>query len=93
MLLCSFEMNYIVLIGPLVYLSRSFTELGSSLEAPMFRAFGGIMSSSEVENPDFHKWNMVDFLYCDGGSFAGIHVYFYEVKRYTECIFIQQTVM
>ncbi|KAK3098676.1 hypothetical protein FSP39_021875 [Pinctada imbricata] len=51
--------------------SRSFTELGSSVEAPMSRAFGGILSSNEVENPDFHKWNMVDFLYCDGGFFTG----------------------
>lgn len=51
--------------------SRSFTELGSSVEAPMFRAFNGILSPSESENPKFHMWNMVDFLYCDGGSFLG----------------------
>lgn len=38
----------------------------------MFRAFNGILSPSESENPKFHMWNMVDFLYCDGGSFLGV---------------------
>lgn len=59
----------------MLYIYRSFTELGSSVEAPMFRAFNGILSPSESENPKFHMWNMVDFLYCDGGSFLGVFVY------------------
>ncbi|XP_021310773.1 pectin acetylesterase 3-like isoform X1 [Sorghum bicolor] len=33
--------------------------------------FGGIMSSSPVDNPDFYKWNRVKIRYCDGASFAG----------------------
>ncbi|WVZ71351.1 hypothetical protein U9M48_019944 [Paspalum notatum var. saurae] len=33
--------------------------------------FGGIMSSSPVDNPDFYNWNRVKIRYCDGASFAG----------------------
>lgn len=51
--------------------SRSFTELGSSVDAPALSAFGGILSASETDNPDFHKWNMVKFMYCDGSSYLG----------------------
>lgn len=50
---------------------RSFTELGSSLRAPVSASFEGFMSSDDAINPDFHDWNMVRFLYCDGGSFLG----------------------
>ncbi|CAI9716782.1 pectin acetylesterase 5-like [Octopus vulgaris] len=50
---------------------RSFTEVGSSLKAPVSARFEGFMSSDDLVNPDFHDWNMVCFLYCDGGSFLG----------------------
>lgn len=50
---------------------RSFTDLGSSLKAPVSASFEGFMSSDDMINPDFHDWNMVRFLYCDGGSFLG----------------------
>ncbi|CAL4976546.1 unnamed protein product [Urochloa decumbens] len=33
--------------------------------------FGGIMSSSPTDNPDFYNWNRVKIRYCDGASFAG----------------------
>lgn len=33
--------------------------------------FGGIMSNSPVDNPDFYSWNRVKIRYCDGASFAG----------------------
>ncbi|RLN24904.1 pectin acetylesterase 3 [Panicum miliaceum] len=33
--------------------------------------FGGIMSSSPADNPDFYNWNRVKIRYCDGASFAG----------------------
>lgn len=33
--------------------------------------FGGIMSNSPVDNPDFYNWNRVKIRYCDGASFAG----------------------
>lgn len=51
--------------------SRSFTDLGSSMDAPALSAFGGILSASETDNPDFHKWNMVKLIYCDGSSYLG----------------------
>lgn len=51
--------------------SRSFSDLGSSTDAPALSAFSGILSASEKDNPDFHKWNMVKFMYCDGSSFLG----------------------
>ncbi|CAO2192728.1 unnamed protein product [Urochloa humidicola] len=33
--------------------------------------FGGVMSNSPADNPDFHNWNRVKIRYCDGASFAG----------------------
>ncbi|KAL6615252.1 hypothetical protein ACP70R_037522 [Stipagrostis hirtigluma subsp. patula] len=33
--------------------------------------FGGIMSRSPADNPDFYYWNRVKIRYCDGASFAG----------------------
>ncbi|KAL6627811.1 hypothetical protein ACP70R_031537 [Stipagrostis hirtigluma subsp. patula] len=33
--------------------------------------FGGIMSRSPADNPDFYNWNRVKIRYCDGASFAG----------------------
>nr|CAB3477066.1 unnamed protein product [Digitaria exilis] len=33
--------------------------------------FGGIMSNSPADNPDFYNWNRVKIRYCDGASFAG----------------------
>ncbi|VDI82389.1 Hypothetical predicted protein [Mytilus galloprovincialis] len=49
------------------------------MDAPALSAFGGILSASETDNPDFHKWNMVKFLYCDGSSYlaGGIGAFIY----------------
>ncbi|CAO2184739.1 unnamed protein product [Urochloa humidicola] len=33
--------------------------------------FGGVMSNSPADNPDFYNWNRVKIRYCDGASFAG----------------------
>ncbi|XP_033741599.1 pectin acetylesterase 5-like [Pecten maximus] len=70
--------NWIIYLSPGAWCStpaecynRSFTALGSSVIAPIFFPFTGILSASEEENPDFYRWNMVNVLYCDGGSFLG----------------------
>ncbi|MCO5560397.1 hypothetical protein L7F22_014012 [Adiantum nelumboides] len=51
-------------------LQRSFTDLGSSKYMTAF-GFGGFLSNSYYDNPDFYNWNRVYVRYCDGGSFAG----------------------
>ncbi|CAI5949483.1 unnamed protein product [Closterium sp. NIES-64] len=33
--------------------------------------FTGLLSSSEVQNPDYYNWNTVMVVYCDGGGYAG----------------------
>nr|KAG5699381.1 hypothetical protein BaRGS_008289 [Batillaria attramentaria] len=48
---------------------RSTTPLGSSMETEISTNLKGIMSSDCDINPDFCMWHIVDFLYCDGGSF------------------------
>lgn len=70
--------NWIIYLSPGAWCStpeecynRSFTDVGSSIIAPIFSAFTGILSASEEDNPDFYSWNMVKVLYCDGGSFLG----------------------
>lgn len=50
---------------------RSFTALGSSKDLDESLDWRGIFSSDEAVNPDFYNWNIVAFIYCDGGSFAG----------------------
>jgi len=49
---------------------RARARLGSSkwMES---RTFEGILSNSEVVNPDFFNWNRVFVRYCDGASFSG----------------------
>ncbi|GFS26911.1 pectin acetylesterase [Elysia marginata] len=44
---------------------------GSSNMAKMSLSFDGIVSNDCQQNPDFCMWNVVAFLYCDGGSFLG----------------------
>jgi len=34
----------------------------------------GILSKSEIDNPEFHSWNHVVLAYCDGASFTGARV-------------------
>jgi len=52
--------------------SRSLTALGSSKSyAPTTKFGGGYFSSEATVNPLMYNWNMVNFQYCDGGSFAG----------------------
>ena len=54
-------------------LKRSQTRLGST--SPKFYSesmdLSGFLSDDPQVNPDFHDWNVVYFIYCDGGSFAG----------------------
>lgn len=50
---------------------RSRGQLGSSVRASSTYPFNGLLSANQDTNPDFHTWNMVLFLYCDGGSFSG----------------------
>ena len=35
------------------------------------------MSSDCTANPTFCMWHVVDLLYCDGGSFLGMALYFF----------------
>ena len=60
---------------------------GSSNMAKMSLAYDGILSHDCQQNPDFCMWNVVAFLYCDGGSFLGkgfccfsLHIYFFREK-------------
>ena len=55
--------------------------------AKMSLAYDGILSHDCQQNPDFCMWNVVAFLYCDGGSFLGkgfccfsLHIYFFREK-------------
>ena len=50
---------------------RSFTRLGSTKDYPESLDFDGFLSDDPEVNPDFHNWNMIYVIYCDGGSFAG----------------------
>nr|BAK03817.1 predicted protein [Hordeum vulgare subsp. vulgare] len=57
-------------LGSCLY--RKASRLGSSdLMNKELMYFGGILSSSPAENPDFFSWNRVMIRYCDGASFAG----------------------
>ncbi|XP_035686600.1 pectin acetylesterase 3-like [Branchiostoma floridae] len=50
---------------------RSKTSLGSVHKSRKWRRLGGIMSGDKQRNPEFHNWNGVSLIYCDGFSFAG----------------------
>ncbi|CAH1224480.1 NOTUM [Branchiostoma lanceolatum] len=50
---------------------RSLTTLGTLNKARRWRKLGGIMSADKQLNPEFHNWNSVSLIYCDGFSFAG----------------------
>ena len=50
---------------------RSSTKLGSTSNWPQSDEYNGFLSDYPSVNPDFHNWNMVFMIYCDGGSFAG----------------------
>ena len=50
---------------------RSLTLYGSTTLWNQTREFYGVLSNDATVNPDFHNWNAVFFIYCDGGSFAG----------------------
>ena len=52
-------------------LGRSRMHLGSSLFFKPLGNPGGILSSSNKENPEFYDWNVAYLPYCDGSSFAG----------------------
>ncbi|XP_078699599.1 uncharacterized protein LOC144926572 isoform X1 [Branchiostoma floridae x Branchiostoma belcheri] len=50
---------------------RSQTLLGSLQRSGKWRKLGGILSGDKQLNPDFHNWNAISLVYCDGFSFAG----------------------
>ncbi|GFO43540.1 pectin acetylesterase [Plakobranchus ocellatus] len=50
---------------------RSLSSKGSSNMAKTSLSYDGILSHDCQQNPDFCMWNVVAFLYCDGGSFLG----------------------
>ena len=54
-------------------LGRSTSRLGSTSSKfyPETMDFDGFLSDDPQVNPDFHDWNVVYLIYCDGGSFAG----------------------
>ena len=57
---------------------RSHTVYGSSRFHMVFSETG-LYSNDPKINPDFHNWNMVFIIYCDGSSFTGMRqnpVYF-----------------
>ncbi|VAI20339.1 unnamed protein product [Triticum turgidum subsp. durum] len=56
-------------VGSCLY--RKASSLGSSNLMNKQIYFGGILSSSPLDNPDFYSWNQVVIRYCDGASFAG----------------------
>lgn len=55
-------------------LSRSQTNLGSTLFLKSLGEPGGILSSDKEENSKFYNWNIAYLPYCDGSSFSGNRV-------------------
>ena len=51
---------------------RISTAKGSSLpwRSPL-KDYPTILSNNSEVNPDFHNWNTIVFIYCDGGAFLG----------------------
>ena len=50
---------------------RTRMHLGSSLFFKPILNPGGLLSSSEKDNPKFYNWNVAFLPYCDGSSFSG----------------------
>ena len=50
---------------------RSLTKFGSTKPWPKSLELNGFLSDSPEVNPDFHDWNVVFLVYCDGASFTG----------------------
>ena len=51
--------------------NRTRTEYGTTKLWPDSLPLDGFLSDDPAVNPDFHNWNMVYVIYCDGSSFAG----------------------
>jgi hypothetical protein len=51
--------------------TRSNGNLGSSSGWSNTRSYGGMLSNSEAQNPNFHDYTLVYIPYCDGASFSG----------------------
>ena len=52
-------------------LERSKTVFGSSKSWNSSVIAGGIFSDNEMVNGEFHNWNVIYMMYCDGSSFSG----------------------
>ena len=52
-------------------LERSETIYGSSTAWNSSVEIGGIFSNNKTINGQFYDWNVIYFMYCDGGSFSG----------------------
>ena len=50
---------------------RAQTFLGTSTLWPSTTGGFGMFSNNSALNPDFYNWNVVQFIYCDGGAFSG----------------------
>ncbi|KAL2454268.1 Pectin acetylesterase 8 [Abeliophyllum distichum] len=50
---------------------RVHMDIGSSFYMNKTTKFEGILSETEIANPDFFSWNRVFVRYCDGSSFSG----------------------
>ena len=52
-------------------LQRSLTMSGSTKDYPDSSSLEGFLSDDPQVNPDFHNWNVIAVIYCDGASFSG----------------------
>nr|GMD93254.1 pectin acetylesterase 7 isoform X2 [Ipomoea batatas] len=50
---------------------RTEQGLGSSTRRLRNMSFYGIISKNSTENPEFHNWNKIYVVYCDGSSYTG----------------------
>ncbi|XP_031104864.1 pectin acetylesterase 8-like [Ipomoea triloba] len=50
---------------------RADQGLGSSTRRLRNTSFYGIISKNSTENPEFHNWNKIYVVYCDGSSYTG----------------------
>lgn len=50
---------------------RTEQGLGSSTRRLRNMSFYGIISKNSSENPEFHNWNKIYVVYCDGSSYTG----------------------
>ena len=51
---------------------RAFNQYGSTRYKLGAVPLDGLYSGNETKNQEFHDWNMVSFIYCDGSSFTGM---------------------